>query len=709
MTELLMRTHEKGSKSAQTAESVKSSDDNRTARDHASYEHLSKISRRAGNQAIQRLFRGERSGQTASTSTGNTAQSTLPPELREGIESLSNVDLSSVRVHRNSPKPARIDALAYTEGSDIYVGPDQERYLPHEAWHVVQQLQGRVQPRRYEMGVSVNDDPKLEREADVMSTKAAQVTAKPGLHPLDGDLTEASKLTASVPERAREPVTRSNRIVQRKEPEETPDVPESRGREVQSYGIAYKKEGVNLRDAPSPSSSVLRHLSFNTRMYVDSEVDGYYFVGTEDGGFGYVATSHVKTNLPEPNAKIYWVEQGDTALEVSRKHYGGKAEWGRDHRFFVNGLVYVNRGEGTRGIYKPDPNADWDTTKLNAGYMIWIPSIEFMRSLQNVVKSGSITYEAWQTVKSAAEAVGEFLLGTGAFVVGLLHGALESIWDILVGLKDLLVMAKDLITWLIGLVTGDSKGLFESLSGLDWGELVQGWIDDFERKWNHENLLKKWHFRGWVIGYAIAEVVMLFLSGGVIQGIKWAGKASKVAKVISKIPKISKLGEAAKSSKLGKRLSKGLKSTKGASMSAKAARKFVYGLLQKPASIWGKGPDEIADAFRKMGYNVTVEQSGRGSKLSKQIYISNAPKGAPKITRIQVHPGGGRHVGSYYKISTSESSFGTKWVADRATFKPSKDMNLDKVVWVDSGLEGWLLRAATLNAAAQRGRREATQ
>jgi hypothetical protein len=45
--------------------------------------------------------------------------------------------------------------------------------LPHEARHVVQQKQGRMQPTMQMMGkVNVNDDAGLEKEADVMGAKA---------------------------------------------------------------------------------------------------------------------------------------------------------------------------------------------------------------------------------------------------------------------------------------------------------------------------------------------------------------------------------------------------------------------------------------------------------------------------------------------------------------------------------------------------------
>lgn len=68
----------------------------------------------------------------------------LPGQLKAGLESMSGKDMSDVAVHRNSSKPQAVGALAYAQGRDIHLGPGQDKHLPHEAWHVVQQKQGRV-------------------------------------------------------------------------------------------------------------------------------------------------------------------------------------------------------------------------------------------------------------------------------------------------------------------------------------------------------------------------------------------------------------------------------------------------------------------------------------------------------------------------------------------------------------------------------------
>ena len=99
----------------------------------------------------------------------------LPDKLKGGIESLSGFDMSDVRVHFNSPRPASLRALAYTQGTHIHVAPGQERHLPHEAWHVVQQAHGRVGRTTWlGNGVPANNDCRLEQEAERMGKQAAR-------------------------------------------------------------------------------------------------------------------------------------------------------------------------------------------------------------------------------------------------------------------------------------------------------------------------------------------------------------------------------------------------------------------------------------------------------------------------------------------------------------------------------------------------------
>lgn len=131
------------------------------------------LARRARTiQASPRMV-AQRERLERTTGSGDAARGGLPDGLRRGMEALSGEDLSDVRVHRGSSRPARLGAHAFAQGSDIHLAPGQERHLPHEAWHVVQQRQGRVPATGRVAGVAVNDDAALEREADRMGSRAS--------------------------------------------------------------------------------------------------------------------------------------------------------------------------------------------------------------------------------------------------------------------------------------------------------------------------------------------------------------------------------------------------------------------------------------------------------------------------------------------------------------------------------------------------------
>ena len=111
--------------------------------------------------------------QRQSAEQANENRTGMPDRLKSGLEQRSGFDLSGARVHRNSAKPAQLNALAYAQGQTIHLGPGQDKQLPHEGWHIVQQMQGRVRPTMQANGVDINDDVALEREADRMGAKAA--------------------------------------------------------------------------------------------------------------------------------------------------------------------------------------------------------------------------------------------------------------------------------------------------------------------------------------------------------------------------------------------------------------------------------------------------------------------------------------------------------------------------------------------------------
>ncbi|WP_378179137.1 DUF4157 domain-containing protein [Aquimarina sp. SS2-1] len=131
--------------------------------------------------AVQCKLRSVMGGLDSSNNSIQRKNNTgLPDNLKSGIENLSGYSMDDVKVHYNSSKPAQLQAHAYAQGTDIHLAPGQEKHLPHEAWHVVQQKQGRVQPTMQFKGkVAINDDAGLEKEADVMGELSSKQSFNP--------------------------------------------------------------------------------------------------------------------------------------------------------------------------------------------------------------------------------------------------------------------------------------------------------------------------------------------------------------------------------------------------------------------------------------------------------------------------------------------------------------------------------------------------
>lgn len=76
------------------------------------------------------------------------------------------MDLSDVRIHRNNSEPDRLKAHVFTRGAGVFLATGKDNYLTHEAWHAVQQKQGRVQANFSFKGLLISNSRSLESEAD---------------------------------------------------------------------------------------------------------------------------------------------------------------------------------------------------------------------------------------------------------------------------------------------------------------------------------------------------------------------------------------------------------------------------------------------------------------------------------------------------------------------------------------------------------------
>ena len=114
----------------------------------------------------------------------------IPDVTKKKFESASGLSFDDVRIHYNSDKPAQLQALAYTQGNQVYIGPGQEKHLGHELGHVIQQKQGRVKPTTSINGMLINDEPLLEKEAERESIQFYSAIEKNADEPITNIKTE---------------------------------------------------------------------------------------------------------------------------------------------------------------------------------------------------------------------------------------------------------------------------------------------------------------------------------------------------------------------------------------------------------------------------------------------------------------------------------------------------------------------------------------
>ena len=284
-----------------------------------------------------------------------------------------------------------------------------------------------------------------------------------------------------------------NRSVVQKKDDPMPGGIPGDGNEVNQIGIASWSGSPALRlrsSADSKSTSnVIGSLAFNTTVMVIKSFDGgWYYVSTEDGRMGYVASIYIKTNLPEPNAKLHKVEAGlgGTAIAIAEKYYKSKAnDWGQDLRFFVNVLAFVNK----KSI--PNETDGWRQVHFDANDLIWIPSFEFARGLQSVVNSGSISYNALdsiglaKTIEGIAQKIDDFKeairLSKKYLPESIKRHAEEALYNALISLAVMMIAAIAILAVTsaigaglgalaggVGAVPGAAAGFEVGMAILDW-------------------------------------------------------------------------------------------------------------------------------------------------------------------------------------------------------------------------------------------------
>lgn len=323
--------------------------------------------------------------------------------------------------------------------------------------------------------------------------------------------------------------------------------------DVNEQGIVYQPTGANVRDRPLPpkdGSVVLTHLAQNTKVFVlkhDPKAKWYAVTAIDPKGgggtFGYVADWLIWRKLPEPDAAVIKIKSGEYPLKIAKDYYRGQGftKWGHDPRYLVNALVFINQkadhnGVGPPGITKPkgDVTEDWAEASSRAETYIWIPSAPFMRAIyERVVEhgggTGSITADLWGSVKKVLHG----LAYGAAFIGGLVHGFVQSLYDAIAGLAGLVVDL--LVSIFTGEVIKDAQELWDSISKLKWKEIKAAfgdWVDGWYVKLSSNSPWVAGHAHGYLTGYIMAEAAQLLISAGALAEVKAALWSSRLGKAI---------------------------------------------------------------------------------------------------------------------------------------------------------------------------------
>jgi hypothetical protein len=124
---------------------------------------------------------------TAVTSPSGNGGRPLDPATQGRMEERIGTDLSAVRVHPESPAPARLGAVAFTMGTDIVFAPGRYqpattpgvRLLAHELTHVVQQAGGGTRVQRQPAAGTVTSTEDAGAPAQAAPIQVAGVVVPP--------------------------------------------------------------------------------------------------------------------------------------------------------------------------------------------------------------------------------------------------------------------------------------------------------------------------------------------------------------------------------------------------------------------------------------------------------------------------------------------------------------------------------------------------
>ncbi|HWN71613.1 MAG TPA: hypothetical protein VNM90_28445 [Haliangium sp.] len=174
---------------------------------------------------------------------------------------------------------------------------------------------------------------------------------------------------------------------------------------IDKPGFIDNDDGSNIRTGPAELQGVpltTKPLPPATRIFVSGThlrtSEWWYVTAFLPGSIvrGYVQHFRVNTDLPEPTARLYQIQPGDTVEQLAIQEFSTAVRDGHDLRYYENVLLAVNRDKNRAGIEGTfqDPNflgGGANNIQLEAGRRIWLVSPAYARALEGTVPDGSLT------------------------------------------------------------------------------------------------------------------------------------------------------------------------------------------------------------------------------------------------------------------------------------------------------------------------------
>jgi hypothetical protein len=146
-----------------------------------------------------------------------------------------------------------------------------------------------------------------------------------------------------------------------------------------------------------------------------------------------------------------------------------------------------------------------------------------------------LTTEALKQAGAGLSYFGERALHVIAFVAGVVHGFLKSIWDALSGLAKLLYnVVKSLVTQEL---ISDIKQLVDDVRQLSWQKIADklgAWAEGWATKLESKDPWTAGHAHGYLTGHVMGQAVMTLLSGGALAAAKAALLSTEIGKLIAR-------------------------------------------------------------------------------------------------------------------------------------------------------------------------------